>query len=188
MAIHERFEKNMMVLFTSNGQLAQMHAELEKRFSGKKIPLFAQGISGNRAFITQQMADVRGAILLGSGSFWEGVDIPGEGCEIVVIPKLPFPVPSHPLAKALADKAEEKSGRNGFVDYHLPEALLKFRQGTGRLIRHDNDRGVLLVLDSRMDSKPYGKKFINLVNSDHVPAGSTYEMLDVMSQFFGESL
>lgn len=184
-AMHNSFEKNTMVLFTNNNFLRQVYEELEKRFTDKKSPLFAQGISGNRAWIQQQMKEVRGAVLLGAGSFWEGVDIPGDGCEIVVIPKLPFPVPSHPLAKALADQAGE-AGRNGFVDYHLPEALLKFKQGTGRLIRHAHDRGVLLVLDCRMDAKPYGKKFINLVNSEHKTVGSTDEMIGSMKQFFEE--
>ncbi len=182
-AVHGRFEKNMMLLFTNNSLLKSVYEELEKRFTEKKAPLFAQGISGNRAWIQQQMKDVRGAILLGSGSFWEGVDIPGDGCEIVVIPKLPFPVPSHPLSKALADQAGE-SGRNGFIDYHLPEALLKFKQGTGRLIRHAHDRGVLLVLDSRMDHKPYGKKFIKLVNSEHCSVSGTEAMIEKMDGFF----
>jgi len=186
LAAHNAFEKNMMVLFTSNSLLNSVHKRLEKEFTHKKSPLFAQGISGNRAWIQQQMKEVRGAILLGSGSFWEGVDIPGDDCEIVIIPKLPFPVPSHPLAKALADQAATE-GRNGFIDYHMPEALLKFKQGTGRLIRHAYDRGALLVLDSRMDSKSYGKRFVKLVNSDHVAVHSTDEMIRSMDSFFGDT-
>jgi predicted DnaQ family exonuclease/DinG family helicase len=157
-----KFQKNTLVLFTNNENLEQVYNELCK--DGKNPLVFAQGISGNNAWIQRQMRDVRGAVLLGSGSFWEGVDMPGDQCEILIIPKLPFPVPTHPLQKQLAANAES-DGKNGFMNYSLPETLLKFRQGAGRLIRKSDDMGAFLVLDSRIVHKPYGKFFVDLMSS-----------------------
>ena len=182
--LREKFKRNMLVLFTNNATIKEVYDLLEAKFEGKHKPVFAQGISGNRAWITQQMNEVEGAILLGSGSFWEGVDIPGSSCEIVVIPKLPFPVPSHPLTKAIAEHTAEIRGRNSFIDYHLPEALLTFKQGVGRLIRHHNDRGVLIVLDPRINEKGYGKKFITLINNEHFALSSKDDMYKKMEEFF----
>jgi ATP-dependent DNA helicase DinG len=183
--LRDKTGRNILVLFTNNSFLNKVYEELISREEGKKHRVFAQGISGNRAWIQKQMSEVKSAILLGSGSFWEGVDIPGEACEIVVIPKLPFPVPTHPLSKALADEAE-KTGRNGFVDYFMPEALLAFRQGAGRLIRHTDDRGILLVLDNRMVNKGYGKQFIKTVESELVKPSNSNELLLEVESFFSE--
>lgn len=181
-SLQETHKKNILVLFTNNQFLQLVFEELILREELGQHNVFAQRISGNRSWIQEQMSEVEGAILLGSGSFWEGVDIPGEACEIVVIPKLPFPVPSHPLSKALADRAETE-GRNGFIDYFMPEALLKFKQGAGRLIRHKDDRGVLLVMDSRIVSKPYGKKFRSLLPQECVQLPSS-KLTETISRFF----
>lgn len=181
--LQETHKKNILVLFTNNQFLQLVFEELILREELGQHNVFAQRISGNRSWIQEQMSEVEGAILLGSGSFWEGVDIPGEACEIVVMPKLPFPVPSHPLSKALAERAETE-GRNGFVDYFMPEALLKFKQGAGRLIRHKDDRGVLLVLDSRITSKPYGKKFRTLLPQDCQQV-TTSKLMETIGNFFG---
>lgn len=183
-ALKKKYGKNILVLFTNNNFLQLVFEELTLREEVGQHEVFAQRISGNRSWIQEQMSEVEGAILLGSGSFWEGVDIPGEGCEIVVIPKLPFPVPSHPLSKALAERAETE-GRNGFIDYFMPEALLKFKQGAGRLIRHKDDRGVLLVMDSRMTNKPYGKKFIKLLPQE-CNLKPLSEAIDEIGSFFAE--
>ena len=181
--LRESQKKNTLVLFTSNAFLKEVFDLMQKTADHDLPYLFAQGISGNRSWIQQQMSEVKGAILLGSGSFWEGVDIPGDGCEIVVIPKLPFPVPSHPLTKAIAAKSEE-SGKNSFMSYFMPEALLKFRQGTGRLIRHHNDRGALIVADGRMLSKGYGKRFSKLVPSELTVSNTTETLLSNLDTFF----
>ncbi|MGM0443881.1 MAG: helicase C-terminal domain-containing protein [Fibrobacterota bacterium] len=152
-------KRNTLVLFTSNMLLSSVYNGFVKACPEAAGRIFAQGISGNRSWIQEQMKEVEGAILLGSGSFWEGIDIPGAACEIVIIPKLPFPVPSHPITKALSDSVDAAGG-SGFMDYYLQEAVLTFRQGMGRLIRHRDDRGVLVVLDSRMVNKSYGKRFL----------------------------
>ena len=103
--------------------------------------------------------DVR-SVLFGTDSFWTGVDVPGESLSNVIITKLPFAVPTHPLIQARCEKIKEQGG-NAFFDYSLPEAVLKFRQGTGRLIRSRQDSGMIVVLDSRINTKRYGRTFIN---------------------------
>jgi len=102
----------------------------------------------------------------------------------VVMPKLQFPVPTHPLQKQLAQNAEN-DGKNGFMDYSLPETLLKFRQGIGRLIRRDTDSGALFVLDNRVITKPYGKKFVNLIASEVNKYENLDEIHEKLETFFG---
>ena len=192
--LSERYGKNILVLFTNNESLNAVFEELNKdvkRPSSDRRPavsrrpaIFAQGISGNNAWIQQQMKKVSGCVLLGSGTFWEGVDMPGKQCEIIVIPKLPFPVPTHPLQKRLLQNAE-KDGQNGFMAYSLPETVLKFRQGIGRLIRNDRDRGALIVLDSRMLTRGYGKHFTKLVRSEVQKYGDLSEIFPSLDEFFG---
>ncbi|ERP31970.1 helicase C-terminal domain-containing protein [Chitinivibrio alkaliphilus] len=159
--IKENTGKNTVVLFTNNALLEDVYHLFIQRYPQYKGAVFAQRISGNRTWIQNQMEEVEGAILLGSGAFWEGIDIPGAACEIVVIPKLPFPVPTHPIVRAISDDIDQRGG-NGFMDYYVQEAVLRFRQGMGRLLRHRDDRGVFLVLDSRMIQKGYGKRFLRV--------------------------
>ena len=98
-------------------------------------------------------------MLFGTDSFWQGVDVPGDALTNVIITKLPFAVPDHPLLEARLD-AIRKGGGNPFTEYQLPEAAIKFRQGVGRLIRTRSDRGMVVVLDPRVTTKPYGKLFL----------------------------
>jgi ATP-dependent DNA helicase DinG len=97
------------------------------------------------------------AILIGSQSFWEGVDVRGEALSLVVIDKLPFAPPDDPVLAARIDKIN-KEGRNAFMEYQLPRAVLNLKQGAGRLIRDETDRGVLMICDPRLISRPYGRK------------------------------
>jgi ATP-dependent DNA helicase DinG len=99
-------------------------------------------------------------VLFGTDSFWTGVDVPGEALSHVIITKLPFAVPSHPLIAARMKKIEQEGG-NSFSGYSLPEAVLKFRQGAGRLIRNKDDRGYITVLDPRMITRSYGRMFLD---------------------------
>ena len=99
-------------------------------------------------------------MLFGTDSFWQGVDVPGDALQNVIITKLPFSVPDHPLVEARMDFIE-KNGGNPFVEYSLPEAIVKFRQGFGRLIRTQEDKGIVVVLDPRIKTKFYGRMFLN---------------------------
>jgi ATP-dependent DNA helicase DinG len=119
-----------------------------------------QGNDMSRSMLLNEFKrDVR-SVLFGTDSFWTGVDVPGESLSNVIITKLPFAVPTHPLTQARCDRIKEQGG-NAFFDYSLPEAVLKFRQGTGRLIRSRQDSGMIVILDSRINTKRYGRTFIN---------------------------
>jgi ATP-dependent DNA helicase DinG len=100
------------------------------------------------------------SVIFGADSFWQGVDVPGEALSNVIIVRLPFSVPSHPLLEARLEDIR-RQGRNPFVEYQVPEAVIKLKQGFGRLIRSRTDRGIVVILDPRVLTKPYGRTFLN---------------------------
>ncbi len=181
--IHSRLKKNILVLMTSNSMLNNVYSHLKSRSDIDQNNLLAQGFSGNRNSMLEQFKSASGMILLGTDSFWEGVDVPGEACEVVLIPRLPFPVPTHPLTRAVAAKMESTNGES-FFSYSVPEAIIKFRQGAGRLIRSATDRGALVVLDNRIINKGYGKQFVRAIDSQFQDFGDLENMLDTMQNFF----
>jgi len=143
------------LLFTSHAALsrAREHLGLLDRF-----PLFVQG-EGSKSALLQAFKTTSRAVLLGTNSFWHGVDVPGEALSLVVIDKLPFDVPSDPLVAARIDRIRENEG-NPFAEYQTPMAVLDLKQGLGRLLRSRGDRGILAVLDPRLTTKGYGKTFL----------------------------
>ncbi|MCC6865341.1 MAG: DEAD/DEAH box helicase [Ignavibacteria bacterium] len=149
-----------LVLFTSNKLLKNIYHKLLEDLLGKGINLYAQhnGMPNNR--ILQEFRKDENSVLLGVDSFWMGVDIPGHSLRNVIVTKLPFEVPDHPVIEAKLEFILNNGG-NPFLDYSLPTAILKFKQGIGRLIRNRNDEGIICILDSRIINKPYGKHFIN---------------------------
>ena len=148
------------VLFTSYAMLKKAAEALEGFLFHKGIKLLMQGNDMSRSMLLSEFKrDVR-SVLFGTDSFWTGVDVPGESLSNVIITKLPFAVPTHPLTQARCERIKEQGG-NAFFDYSLPEAVLKFRQGTGRLIRSRQDSGMIVILDSRINTKRYGRTFIN---------------------------
>ena len=154
----EASQGRAFLLFTSLRAMQRayeiLHAEFDLR--GWNYPLLLQG-DGSRNELLTRFRSLGNAVLLGSQSFWEGVDVRGEALSLVIIDKLPFAPPDDPvLAARIA--ALNKQGRNAFMEYQLPRAIITLKQGAGRLIRDENDRGVLMICDPRLISKPYGKR------------------------------
>lgn len=137
-----------------NRAAERLRKEFERR--GWPYPLFVQGAAGRTELLDRFRSSGNG-VLIGSQSFWEGVDVRGEALSLVIIDKLPFSPPDDPVLAARLD-ALEKKGLSGFVHYQLPEAIINLKQGAGRLIRDENDRGVLMLCDPRLISKPYGRR------------------------------
>jgi ATP-dependent DNA helicase DinG len=145
-----------LVLFTAYGQLTQTARAVESQLAAADIVTLAQGGGASRQQLLAQFRqpDSR-AVLLGTRSFWEGVDVPGPALQAVLIAKLPFDVPSDPIFAARSETFD-----NSFYEYSIPEAILRFRQGFGRLIRRKDDEGVVAILDKRVISKRYGHAFV----------------------------
>ncbi|MGD9200240.1 MAG: helicase C-terminal domain-containing protein [Chitinispirillia bacterium] len=179
-----KFNKNIIVLFTAHTMLNNVYSALHNRDDlPENSNVYAQGISGSRTVIFNNFKESKNSVLLGTSSFWEGIDAPGKTCELVIIPRLPFPVPTHPLTQALAEKARDQFG-DSFFGFSIPEAVIKFRQGAGRLIRSADDRGVLLVLDGRIINKGYGKVFLKSLDGDFIKRTSVHKLLDDIDSFF----
>ena len=155
-------EGKAFVLFTSYYLLQKTADVLRDFFEDKGIKLFVQGEGKNRTAMLNEFRDDINSVIFGTSSFWMGVDVPGEALSNVIITKLPFSVPTHPLVQARAEQIEE-NGKSSFMHYQLPEAILKFKQGTGRLIRSKQDSGIIVILDSRVLTKQYGSMFIKSI-------------------------
>lgn len=147
------------VLFTSYTMLKQCHEQLAKRMHDHRYNLLKQG-DDNRQTLLHKFKTTERAVLFGTDSFWEGVDVSGEALRCVIIVKLPFKVPTEPITQARTEAITENGG-DAFFDYSLPNAIVKFKQGFGRLIRNKRDRGCIICLDSRILTKRYGKQFLD---------------------------
>ncbi|RKY51036.1 MAG: hypothetical protein DRP86_02575 [Candidatus Neomarinimicrobiota bacterium] len=158
--IAARFQPGMLVLATSYYSIKQLSERMHIPYKEENVPLIYQAGSASRSALLNRFRESGNATLIGTESFWEGVDIPGDALEMLVMLKLPFAVPSEPIVEAITEKMKE-SGKNPFLEYSVPEAVIKFKQGFGRLIRSRRDTGVALFLDNRLSFKRYGRIFMD---------------------------
>lgn len=157
-SVARRVGGRTLVLFTSHRQLRDVHAALKHRTDLDEVLILGQGIDGQRRQLLKAFEEAERPLLLGTASFWEGIDVPGERLSCVIMVRLPFPVPTEPVYAARAEQV-----RDGFAQLALPQAALRLKQGFGRLIRRSTDRGAVVILDNRILGRDYGKAFLDVL-------------------------
>ncbi|WP_088815109.1 MULTISPECIES: ATP-dependent DNA helicase DinG [Listeria] len=174
----------MLVLFTATEMLRETLRFMKGKEALAEYMILAQGVSaGSPARLTKQFQLFEKAILLGTTSFWEGIDIPGEDLSCLAIVRLPFAPLEDPYTKAQIALRKER-GENAFQTYSLPEAVLRFKQGFGRLIRRETDRGIILVFDNRIDTTKFGQSFLNSIPKVPTKKGDKTVLLSEIADFF----
>jgi predicted DnaQ family exonuclease/DinG family helicase len=157
-SVARRVGGRTLVLFTSHRQLRDVHTALKHRVDLDEVLILGQGIDGQRRQVLKSFEEAERPLLLGTASFWEGIDVPGERLSCVIMVRLPFPVPTEPVYAARAEQV-----RDGFAQLALPQAALRLKQGFGRLIRRSSDRGAVVILDNRILGRDYGKAFLDVL-------------------------
>jgi Rad3-related DNA helicase len=145
----------LLALFTSYSQLRTVNSNITRPLADAGIAVYAQGQGASRTQLLENFRAPSRSVLLGTRSFWEGIDVPGPALSCVVLTKLPFAVPSDPVFAARSEDVDDP-----FYQYAVPDAILRFRQGFGRLVRTKSDRGVVVVMDRRLQTKRYGELFL----------------------------
>lgn len=173
---------NAFVLFTSYAMLKSCFYHISDRLHANKYTVFKQG-DEHRQTLLSKFRETNRSVLFGTDSFWEGIDVVGEALRCVIIVKLPFKVPSEPIIQARTEAILQQGG-DPFMDYSLPNAIVKFKQGFGRLIRHKTDRGCVVCLDSRILNKGYGKQFINSLPDCQQAFLDSNSLQQTMSDFY----
>ncbi|MBN1647860.1 MAG: helicase c2 [Spirochaetales bacterium] len=174
-------EGRALVLFTSYSMLEETHAALHDVLDERGIRIFRQG-DDDRSRLLDKFKNDTSSVLFATDSFWEGVDSPGDTLQVVVICRLPFRVPDEPIVKARMEEIEKKGG-NPFMDLSLPEAVMKFKQGFGRLMRKKSDKGIVVIYDSRIVSKFYGRFFLNSLPETAMSVKEHSSMLEDVEHF-----
>ncbi len=169
-----------LILFTSYSQLRRTSEALAGPLARAGIVLLVQGEGASRHALLESFRGLDQAVLLGTRSFWEGVDVPGEALSVLAIIRIPFDVPSDPIVAARAETYESP-----FEEYSVPQAILRFRQGFGRLIRAASDRGVVATFDRRILSKSYGSAFVDSLPRSTIRAGRLADLPRAAARWLG---
>jgi DNA polymerase-3 subunit epsilon/ATP-dependent DNA helicase DinG len=169
-----------LVLFTSNRHLRATAEAIRESLEARGIGVYAQWVDGSPQMLAEKLREDRSSVVLGAATMWEGIDVQGPGLSALIVVRLPFDVPSDPLFQARSEQYDAP-----FFDYSIPRAVLRFRQGFGRLIRSARDRGVFVVLDRRIISKAYGRSFLNALPACEVRYGRVNELDSATRQWLG---
>ncbi len=177
-----------LILFTANQMLRETNDVIRDRLTNVGIRVIAQGIDGTGPRVVEQFRQTPHAVLLGSASLWEGVDIPGPALSLVVVVRLPFANPTDPMEEARRERIESQ-GRSAFYQHGLPQAILRFQQGFGRLLRTQQDQGFVVVLDGRIlpDRTRYGRHFAAALPDPAIAILPKWDILEVIKQFGSEA-
>jgi len=172
-AVARKAKGRTLALFTSHRQLRDVHAALRQRIDLDEVLILGQGIDGQRRQLLKTFEQADRPLLLGTSTFWEGIDIPGERLSCVIVVRLPFPVPTDPVYAARAEQV-----RDPFAQLALPQAALRLKQGFGRLIRRSTDHGAVAILDNRILGRDYGKAFLDVLPPASRFVGPSAEVAD----------
>jgi DNA polymerase-3 subunit epsilon/ATP-dependent DNA helicase DinG len=170
-----------LALFTSHAALRTAYGLAKGPLQEDGIEVFAQGVDGSPRYLVQTLRSNPRAVVLGTASFWEGVDIAGEALSLLIIARLPFNVPTEPVFAARSAEYDDPFG-----EYAVPQAALRFKQGFGRLIRSRSDRGVVAVLDRRIVSKSYGAAFLDSLPPCRVREAPLRELAGLTAEWLGQ--
>jgi predicted DnaQ family exonuclease/DinG family helicase len=181
-SVARRVGGRTLVLFTSHRQLRDVHAALKHRVDLDEVLILGQGIDGQRRHLLKSFEEAARPLLLGTASFWEGIDVPGERLSCVIMVRLPFPVPSEPVYAARAEQV-----RDAFAQLALPQAALRLKQGFGRLIRRSTDRGAVVILDNRILGRDYGKAFLDVLPPASRFVGPAGEIAEQVGEWLGNA-
>jgi len=174
-----------MALFTSYRMLGAVYERVKEPLEAERILVLGQGRDGSRERILETFARERESVLLGTASFWEGVDVKGESLSVLVLAKLPFQVFTEPVVKARCEQVEA-TGHDAFMSYSVPTAVLRLRQGFGRLIRGRDERGAVIICDRRLMTRRYGSEFLGSLPTDAEPAAERAQLIREIEGFLLE--
>ncbi|WP_189014359.1 ATP-dependent DNA helicase DinG [Paenibacillus marchantiophytorum] len=175
----------MLILCTSNRMLKQIYAGMKDLLKPYGITVLGQGIdSSNRSKLTRMFQDNAMCVLLGTSSFWEGVDIPGDALSCLAIIRLPFQPPNNPLVEAKCENIKKRN-ENPFMKFSVPQAVIRFKQGFGRLVRRASDKGIVIIYDTRVIDTYYGKHFLYSLPGPKIEHMTTEQMLPRIEQWMG---